>query len=99
LIDGTAELAIEVRYDDHTHKDLIGMLTEPTHCGLWITWRGLQCEAAIGLVHLEETTLQTISIHEDCVVVEVLIVYTIFMNELLEYPPNDEVMKVGQAEG
>jgi hypothetical protein len=92
LIDGNAELATEVRCDDRTHEDLIGMLTEPTHCGLWITWRGLQCEPAIGLVHLEETTLQTVSIHEDCVVVEVLTVYTIFAYELLEYPPNDEVM-------
>jgi hypothetical protein len=55
LIDGTAELATEVRCDDHTHKDLIGMLTEPTHCGPWITWRGIQCEVAIGLVHPEET--------------------------------------------
>jgi hypothetical protein len=55
LIDGTAELATEVRCDDRTHKDLIGMLTEPTHCGPWITWRGIQCEAAIGLVHPEET--------------------------------------------
>jgi hypothetical protein len=34
LIDGTAELATEVCCDDRTHKDLIGMLTEPTHCGL-----------------------------------------------------------------
>jgi hypothetical protein len=32
LIDGTAELATEVRCDDCTHEDLIGMLTEPTHC-------------------------------------------------------------------
>jgi DNA-directed RNA polymerase subunit N (RpoN/RPB10) len=40
LIDGTAELATEVRCDDHTHEDLIGRLTKPTHCGLWITWRG-----------------------------------------------------------
>jgi DNA-directed RNA polymerase subunit N (RpoN/RPB10) len=40
LIDGTAELATEVRCDDHTHEDLISMLNEPTHCGLWITWRG-----------------------------------------------------------
>jgi hypothetical protein len=75
------------------------MLTEPTHCGLWITWRGLQCEAALGLVHLEETTLQTVPIHENCVVVEVIIVYTIFADELLEYPPNVEVMKLGQAQG
>jgi hypothetical protein len=70
----------------------MGMLTEPTHYGLWITWRGLQCEAAIGLVHPEETTLQTIPIHEDCVVVEVLTIYTIFAEELLEYLLNDEVM-------
>jgi hypothetical protein len=60
---------------------------------------GLQCEAALGLVHPEETTLQTVPIHEDCVVVEVLTVYTIFANELLEYPPNEEVMKLGQTEG
>jgi hypothetical protein len=69
LIDGTAEMATEVRCDDRTHDDLIGMLLEPTHCGLWIMWRGLQCEAAIGLVHPEETTLQTVPIHKDCVVV------------------------------
>jgi DNA-directed RNA polymerase subunit N (RpoN/RPB10) len=99
LIDGTIVLATEVRCDDHTHKDLIGMLTEPTHCGLWITWRGLQCEVALGLVHPEETMLQTVSIHEDCFVVEVITVNTIFANELLEYPPNDEVMKLGQAQG
>jgi hypothetical protein len=43
--------------------------------------------------------LQTVPIHEDCVVVEVLTVYTIFADELLEYPPNDEVMKLGEAEG
>jgi hypothetical protein len=75
------------------------MLTEPTHYGLWITWRGLQCEVALGLVHTEETTLQTVLIHEDCVVVEVLTVYNTFADELLEYPPNDEVMKLGQTEG
>jgi hypothetical protein len=75
------------------------MLTESTHYGLWITWRGLQCEAAIGLVHLEETTLQTVLIHEYYVVVEVLTIYTIFADELLEYPPNDEVMKLRQSEG
>jgi hypothetical protein len=62
-------------------------------------WRGLQCEATIGLVHPEQTTLQTVQIHEDCVVVEVLTVYTIFADELVEYPPNDEVMKLRQAEG
>jgi hypothetical protein len=97
LIDGTAKLAMGVRCDHRTHKDLIGILTEPTHCGLWITWRGLQCEAALGLLHPEETTLQAVSIQEDCVVVEVITVYTIFVDELLEYPPNDEVMKLGQA--
>jgi hypothetical protein len=32
-------------------------------------------------------------------VVEVITVYTIFADELLEYPPNDEVMKLGQAQG
>jgi hypothetical protein len=64
-----------VRCDDRTQEDLISMLTEPTRCALWITWRGLECEAAIGLVHLEQTTLQTILIHEDYVVVEVLFVY------------------------
>jgi hypothetical protein len=62
-------------------------------------WRGLQCEAATGLVHLDETTLQTVPIHEDCVVVEVVTVYTMFADELLEYPFYDEVMKLGQAEG
>jgi hypothetical protein len=41
LINGTAELGTKVRSDDRTHEDLIGMLTEPTQCGLWITWRGL----------------------------------------------------------
>jgi hypothetical protein len=41
FIDGTAELATEVCCDDRTHEDLIGILTERTHCGLWITWRGL----------------------------------------------------------
>jgi hypothetical protein len=41
LIDGTTELVTEVRCDDRKHEDLIGMLTEPTHCSLWITWRGL----------------------------------------------------------
>jgi hypothetical protein len=69
LIDSAAELATEVRCDDHTQEDLIGMLTKPTHHGLWITWRGLACEAAIGLVHLEQTRLQIVPIHEDCVVV------------------------------
>jgi hypothetical protein len=98
LIDGTAELAAEERCDDRRHEDLIGMLTEPIHCGLWITWRGLQCEAAIGLVHPGQTTLKTVPIHEDCVVVEVLTVYTIFTDELVEYLPNDEVMKLEQAE-
>jgi hypothetical protein len=61
-------------------------------------WRGLQCEATLGLVP-PETALQTVPIHEDCVVVEVLTVYTIIADELLEYPPNDEVMKLGQVEG
>jgi hypothetical protein len=74
------------------------MFTEPTHCALWITWRGLECEVAIGLVHPEQTTLQTILIHKDYVVVEVLFVYNIFADELVEYPPNDKVMTLGQAE-
>jgi hypothetical protein len=82
LINGTAELAMEVRCDDRTHEDLIDMLTEPTHYDQWITWRGLQCEATIGLVHPEETTLQIVLIHEGCVVVEVLTAYTIFADEL-----------------
>jgi hypothetical protein len=56
-------------------------------------------EAALGLVHPEETTLQTVPILEDYVVVEVINVYTIFVDELLEYPPNDEVMKLGEAQG
>jgi hypothetical protein len=92
LINDTAELEMEVRCDDRTHEDLIGMLTEPTHCGLWITWRGFQCEAAFSLVHPKETTLQIVPIHEDCVVVDVLTIYTIFADELWEYPPNDEVI-------
>jgi hypothetical protein len=91
LIDGTAELATEMRCDDRTHEDLIGMLTEPTNCGLWITWRGRQCEAALGLVHPEETMLRTVPIMKT--------VYTIFADELLEYLPNDKVMKLGQAQG
>jgi hypothetical protein len=37
FIDGTAVLATEVRCDDRRHEELIGMLTEPTHCDLWIT--------------------------------------------------------------
>jgi hypothetical protein len=40
LIDGIVELATEVCCDDRTHEDLIGMFIEPTHYGLWITWRG-----------------------------------------------------------
>jgi uncharacterized protein YqfB (UPF0267 family) len=47
----------------------------------------------------EETTLQTVSNHEDYVVVEVMTVHTIFADELLEYHPNHEVMKLGQAQG
>jgi hypothetical protein len=43
-------------------------------------------------------SLQTVPIHEDCVVVEVIIVYTIFADELFGYPPNDEVMKLGQTQ-
>jgi hypothetical protein len=43
--------------------------------------------------------LQTVSIHEDSVVVEAITIYTIFADELLEYPPNDEVMKLRQAQG
>jgi hypothetical protein len=62
-------------------------------------WRGLQSEVSLGLVYPKETTLQIVPIHEDCVVVEVITVYTIFADELLEYPPNDEVMKLGQAQG
>jgi hypothetical protein len=69
--------------------------------------RGLQCEVALGLVHPEETTLQTVPIHalqtvpihEDWVVVEVITVYSIFADELLEYPLNEEVMKIGEAQG
>jgi hypothetical protein len=99
LIDGTAELATEVHRDDRTHEDLIGMMTEPTHCGLWIAWRDLQCKAALGLVHPEENTLQTVPIHEGCLVVEVITVYTIFAEEVLECPPSDEVMKLIQAQG
>jgi hypothetical protein len=46
-------------------------------------WREHPCEDALGLVHPKETTLQTVPIHEDCVVVQVLIGYTIFADELL----------------
>jgi hypothetical protein len=75
------------------------MLIDPTYCGLWITWNGLRCEAAIGLVHPEQTTLHIVLIHEDCVVFEVRFVYDIYADELVEYPPNDEVMTLGQAKG
>jgi hypothetical protein len=61
------------------------MLNEPTYYGLWIMWNVLQCEATIGLVHPEQTTLHTIPIHEDCVVVEVHFVYDIYVDELVEY--------------
>jgi hypothetical protein len=44
LIDGTTKLTMEVRCDDRTQQDLIGMLINPTFCGLWITWNGLRCE-------------------------------------------------------
>jgi hypothetical protein len=44
---------------------------------------GFNVRAALGLVHPEETTLQTVPVHEDCVVVEVITVYTIFADELL----------------
>jgi hypothetical protein len=90
---------MEEHCDDRTQEDLIGMLTEPAHCGQWITWRGLECDAATGFVPTEETTLQTVLIREDCVVVEVLFVYNVFANELVEYPPNDEVISLRQAEG
>jgi hypothetical protein len=43
--------------------------------------------------------LQTVPIHEDRVVVEVITVYIIFADEMLEYPSNGEVMKLGQAQG
>jgi hypothetical protein len=80
LINGTTELT-KVHCDDRTQEDLIGMLTKPAHCGLCIMWRGLECEAAIGVVHPEQATLQSVLIHEDCAVVEVLHVYTIFVDE------------------
>jgi hypothetical protein len=60
---------------------------------------GFNVRLHLVLFHPEETTLQTVPIHEDCVVVEVIAVYTIFADELFEYPPNDEVMKLGQAQG
>jgi hypothetical protein len=41
-------------------------------------WNGLQCEAAIGLVHPEQTTLHTVPIHDDYVVVEEHFVYDIY---------------------
>jgi hypothetical protein len=44
---------------------------------------GFNVRVALGLVHPEETTLQTVPVHEDCVVVEVITVYTIFADELL----------------
>jgi hypothetical protein len=56
---------------------------------------GVECNAAIGVIHQEHTTLQTVPIHDDCVVVEVLHVYSVFVDEALEYPPNDEVMTLG----
>jgi hypothetical protein len=60
---------------------------------------GFNVRLHLVFVHLEETMLQTVLIHEDCVVVEVITVYTIFAVELLEYPPNDEVIKLEQAQG
>jgi hypothetical protein len=75
------------------------MLTEPAHCGLCIMWRGRECEATIGVVHLEQTMLQIVLIHDDCVVVKVLHVYTVFADELLEYPPNEKVTTLGQVVG
>jgi predicted metal-dependent RNase len=51
------------------------------------------------VLFMQRSRLETVPIHEDYVVVEVLSVYTIFTNELLEYHLNDKVMKLGQAEG
>jgi hypothetical protein len=45
------------------------------------------------------STLHTVLIHEDCVLIEVLFVYNVFADELVEYPPNDEVMTLEQVEG
>jgi hypothetical protein len=59
----------------------------------------VECEAVISVVHPEQTMLHTVLIHEDCVVVEVLHVYGVFMDHVLEYPPNDEVTTLGQAIG
>jgi hypothetical protein len=52
--------------------------------------RGGRLNVRLHLVlFIQRTTLQTAPIHEDCVVVEVITVYTIFVDELLEYPPNE----------
>ena len=55
LINGIAEPSVEVHSDDPTQEDLntIGMLTEPTDCGLLIMVGGHHVEVAIGLVHPE----------------------------------------------
>ena len=98
LINVTTELSTEVVHiASPTQEDLIGTLTEPTDCGLWIIFHGVECEAAIGVVQPEQTTLHTVLIHEDCAVVEVLHVYAVFRDQVLEHPPNDEVTTLGQA--
>ena len=98
LINGTTELSTEVVHiASPTQEDLIGTLTEPTDCGLWIIFHGVECEAAIGVVQPEQTTPHTVPIHKDCVVVEVLRVYAVFRDHALEHPPNDEVTTLGQT--
>jgi hypothetical protein len=97
FIKDTAEFLTEVHSNDPTQENLIGTLNEPTHCGLCIMWVSVECEVAIGVVHPEQTTLHKVLIHEDCVVVEMLHVYGVFMDHTLEYPHNDEVTTLGQA--
>jgi hypothetical protein len=98
LINDTTELLTEVLHIAYpTQEDLIGMLTEPTYCGLWIIFHSVECEVAIGVVQPEQTTLHTIPSHENCVVVEVLHVYFVFRDHVLEHPPNDEVTTLEQA--
>jgi hypothetical protein len=50
LINGTTELTEVHCYDPK--EDLIGMLTEPAHCGLCIMWVGVECDLIDDLFNL-----------------------------------------------
>jgi hypothetical protein len=82
--------------DQDLDHDPISGFSEPTPCALIHKVCGYRSEVAWGQVYPRQFELHIVPIHEECAVVKVELVSE-WPDIVLPFPPNDEIMKLGEA--